>query len=160
MRRLLILTTLLLAALTDLSAASRPIAAFKPMCDSLTSYLRQDAYINTKLYVSGASVSGGKLNLIFNSRSDREYRILLIGKVLENCSERLENVYCVGSYPAKVKRYLSRRSKCPVFAVADEKMSEIMINAEENEMFLGIGNIKGSGEALIERLSQGGGCNA
>lgn len=67
MRRLLILTTLLLAALTDLSAASRPIAAFKPMCDSLTSYLRQDAYINTKLYVSGASVSGGKLNLIFNN---------------------------------------------------------------------------------------------
>ena len=103
---------------------------------------------------------GRKLNLIFNSRADREYRILLIGKVLENCSERLENVYCVGSYPAKVKRYLSRRSKCPVFAVSDEKMSEIMINAEENEMFLGIGNIKGSGEALIERLSQGGECNA
>ena len=103
---------------------------------------------------------GRKLNLVFNSRADREYRILLIGKVLENRSDRMENVYCVGSYPLKVKRYLSRRSRCPVLALSDEKMSEIMINAGENEMFLGIGNIKGSGEALIERLSQGGGCNA
>ena len=103
---------------------------------------------------------GRKLNLIFNSRADREYRILLTGKVLENCSERMENVYCVGSYPAKVRRYLSRRSRCHVYAVSDEMMSEIMMNAGENEMFLGIGNIKGSGEVLIERLSQGGGCNA
>ena len=41
MRRLLTLMTFLAAAFLHLSAAPRPIPAFQPMCDSLTSYLSQ-----------------------------------------------------------------------------------------------------------------------
>ena len=48
-------------------AASKPIPAFQPMCDSLKAFLSRDAYIEGKVYVSGASVSDGKLNLIFNT---------------------------------------------------------------------------------------------
>ncbi|MBR6270100.1 MAG: xanthan lyase [Bacteroidales bacterium] len=67
MRRALTLIVFLAAACIQLAAAPRPIPAFKPMCDSLTSYLSQEAFVNTRLYVSGASVSGGKLNLVFSN---------------------------------------------------------------------------------------------
>ncbi|MBR5055718.1 MAG: hypothetical protein IKX03_00825, partial [Bacteroidales bacterium] len=67
MKRTLALIALILLSFSGMKAARRPIPAFQPMCDSLTSYLSKEAYVNTKLYVSGASVAGGNLNLIFSN---------------------------------------------------------------------------------------------
>lgn len=67
MKRTLALVALILLPLFGMKAARRPLPAFQPMCDSLKSYLSKSAFVETRLHVNGASVAGGRLNLIFSS---------------------------------------------------------------------------------------------
>lgn len=98
---------------------------------------------------------GRSLVLVFNNRSDREYRIALAARVVGNCSGLISEVCCIGDYPGKVRRYFSRRCSCPVrFAGVDELALEIK-QAGPESVYVGIGNIKGGGERLLECLEEG-----
>ena len=135
MRRTLTLITIIAAACIQLAAAPRPIPAFQPMCDSLTSYLSADAYVVTKIHVSGASVSEGKLNLIFNNalseyplRQGHLKKIYSIvdatlpekyldykGKVTirtdgKTIEELVSNIYGSNAYNSYVKDYIRKTS--------------------------------------------------
>lgn len=101
---------------------------------------------------------GKKLCVIYNNRSDREYRIPLIAQVLSETQSMIDEVFCIGEYPGKVKRYLERKTQCKARATDIDTMFEIINESDENVVFLGLGNIKGAGEALIYRFTQGGEC--
>lgn len=67
MKRLLTSLACIVAAGLTASAASKPITAFKPVCDSIKSYFAGRATPDRALNVSGASVANHKLNIIFSS---------------------------------------------------------------------------------------------
>lgn len=97
MKRLFTLAAALLLYCTISLAAEKPIPAFAPMCDSLTAYLRHTANLEKKLYVCGASVSGGKLNLIFSfALSEYPLRDSTVARIYDIVDDNL---------PAKYKEY-------------------------------------------------------
>ncbi len=89
-----------------------------------------------------------KLEIIFNNRGDREYRILYIADVLVRQTDKIDKVYIIGEYRGKVARYLRRKCTLPV-VVADPEEIRKEMNTSDN-IFLGLGNIKGAGEHLIK----------
>ena len=95
----------------------------------------------------------GKVSLIFNNRADREYRIKTFEKALYENIEYVEKLYIIGDYPQKVKRYLSHWCRAEIIiSNANEIISEI--NNSANAIFLGLGNIKGPGEAIVRYYTE------
>ena len=89
----------------------------------------------------------GKLSLIFNNRKDREFRIYYMRNLISRNMDKIEKVYVIGDYRRKVARYLSR--KCSVSTIVSDPETlkdEIM---HKSDVFVGLGNIKGAGERLI-----------
>lgn len=93
-----------------------------------------------------------KISIIFNSRSDREYRIKTFEKALYNNVERVEKVYIVGDYPKKVQRYLNHWCKVETSVISCDSLIEYIKNNKSKEVFLGLGNIKGPGEAIVREM--------
>ena len=84
--------------------------------------------------------------IVFNNRKDREHRIILLKEVLESLDFSLK-VYIIGDYPNKVSKYL-RRHKIEAYPSSPEEIGKEIKN-NKNELYIGIGNIKGDGERLI-----------
>ena len=89
--------------------------------------------------------------VIFNNRKDREHRIILLKEVLESLDFSLK-VYIIGDYPNKVSKYL-RRHKIEAYPSSPEEIGEEIKNNIDN-LYIGIGNIKGDGEKLISILRE------
>ncbi|MCQ2411980.1 MAG: poly-gamma-glutamate synthase PgsB [Sphaerochaetaceae bacterium] len=98
-----------------------------------------------------AENEGKRIWLIFNNRSDREYRILLMDRVIRCYKEKLAGVYCIGEYTWKVSRHFARTG-VPVLRSSAKELFEILTKATEQDMFIGLGNIKGEGESLVDRF--------
>lgn len=101
------------------------------------------------------SNTGKAIWLVFNNRADREYRILLMDQVLERNRDSICGIYCIGDYPWKVSRHFSRRGfdsrPIDVNGLADE-----MNRSDPDCVFVGLGNIKGCGEMLLNRILEEG----
>lgn len=93
----------------------------------------------------------GKINLIFNNRKDREYRILQFEKALYENIEKINKVYVIGDYPKKVIRYCQRYCKVEYIALDVDELKRI-IREDNDAIYLGLGNIKGPGEALVREF--------
>lgn len=104
--------------------------------------------------VRSAASSGRRVNVIFSNREDREYRILLLASILSSASDDVGKVFCIGDYKKKCASYFRRHSKADAEAVDMDKLVEIMNKAGNEEVFLGLGNIKGDGEKLISFFSK------
>ena len=89
--------------------------------------------------------------VIFNNRKDREHRIILLKEVLESLDFSLK-VFIIGDYPNKVSKYL-RRHKIEAYPSSPEEIGEEIKNNIDN-LYIGIGNIKGDGEKLISILRE------
>lgn len=61
-------------------------------------------------------------------------------------------VYIIGDYPNKVSKYL-RRHKIEAYPSSPEEIGEEIKNNIDN-LYIGIGNIKGDGEKLISILRE------
>ena len=101
----------------------------------------------------------GKVNVVFNSRKDREHRIMLFRNVLSHVGDLVNDVLIIGDYPKKVAFYIGHGAvSCSVEEVFGK------VSSSSGAVFVGLGNIKGAGEELIGMLqildSDCGGCNA
>ncbi len=96
-----------------------------------------------------------KLNLIFNSRMDREYRILSFEEALRGV-EGINRVYIIGNYKKKVAFHVRRKTKATLETIKPEALFDL-IKKSRDEIFLGLGNIKGDGEKLVEKIIPKGG---
>ena len=89
---------------------------------------------------------GRGLSLIYNNRKDREYRIGLFEKVLEDNKDSISDVYVIGDYSRKVAFHFNKHVHsypCDVNELKD------IIKNSKDALFIGLGNIKGKGEELI-----------
>ncbi len=102
-----------------------------------------------------SSSCGGKVNVVFNSRKDREQRILLFKNVMSRVCDLVDDVLVIGDYPKKVAFYIGYGAvSCSVEEVFDK------VSSSSGAVFVGLGNIKGAGEELIGKLqSCDGGCD-
>lgn len=102
-----------------------------------------------------SSSCGGKVNVVFNSRKDREQRILLFKNVMSRVCDLVDDVLVIGDYPKKVAFYIGYGAvSCFVEEVFDK------VSSSSGAVFVGLGNIKGAGEELIGKLqSCDGGCD-
>ena len=60
-----------------------------------------------------------KLNLIFNSRMDREYRILSFEEALRGV-EGINRVYIIGNYKKKVAFHVRRKTKATLETIKEK----------------------------------------
>lgn len=97
----------------------------------------------------------GKVNVVFNSRKDREQRILLFKNVMSRVCDLVDDVLVIGDHPKKVAFYIGYGAvSCSVEEVFDR------VSSSSGAVFVGLGNIKGAGEELIGKLqSCDGGCD-
>lgn len=102
-----------------------------------------------------SSSCGGKVNVVFNNRKDREQRILLFKNVLSRVCDLVDDVLVIGDYPKKVAFYIGYGAvPCSVEEVFDK------VSSSSGAVFVGLGNIKGAGEELIGKFqSCDGGCD-
>ncbi len=97
-----------------------------------------------------ASASGTKrLALVYNNRADREYRLPLMLQVLKRHGGLVSCVYCIGDYPRKVASYFAKKSGVETIVCSIAELYESINRLDENNVFLGLGNIKGAGECLV-----------
>lgn len=87
-----------------------------------------------------------KINLIYNNRKDREFRIELFDEVLKANKDKIDRVYVIGDYKKKVARHYSKLIQSE--AIDIETLKGIMEKSHDN-IYLALGNIKGEGEELI-----------
>ena len=96
---------------------------------------------------------------MFNSRKDREHRIVLFRNVLSHVGDLVNDVLIIGDYPKKVAFYVGHGA---VPCSAKEVFGKV--SSSSGAVFVGLGNIKGAGEELIGMLqsldSDCGGRNA
>ena len=93
--------------------------------------------------------SDRKINLIFNNRADREYRICQFEKALYENIDRIDKVYLIGDFPKKVARYCNHYCKANYVCVSTSEMISLIENDCSNSIYLGLGNIKGPGEEIV-----------
>ena len=87
-----------------------------------------------------------RIAIIFNNREDREYRIELMRDILKKDNTIADCIYVIGDYPRIVVRAL--RKYISIKAIDINAMYK-KIEEEKDIVFVGLGNIKGSGEELI-----------
>ena len=87
-----------------------------------------------------------KVNLIYNNRKDREYRISLFDDVLKTNKDIIDKVYVIGDYKNKVMRHFGKLAAAHAISIDDLKG---VIDSSTDQVFIGLGNIKGEGEELI-----------
>ncbi|MDY4889675.1 MAG: poly-gamma-glutamate synthase PgsB [Sphaerochaetaceae bacterium] len=92
---------------------------------------------------------GKNLCVIFNNRSDREYRIILMKKILKAKGHLITCVYCIGDYPDKVMRFF-KSSGVNAMSISVSDLYQKFNSDSDETVFLGLGNIKGGGNALLE----------
>ncbi len=97
-----------------------------------------------------------RLCILFNNRKDREYRLLHMETILKKHAHLIAHVYCIGDYPVKVSRFFAKRCAIPASPMSDQAMYETICAAGGDTVFLGLGNIKGSGEWLVRRCLEKG----
>lgn len=89
------------------------------------------------------------LALVYNNRADREYRLPLMLQVLKRHGGLVSRVYCIGDYPRKVASYFAKKSGVETAVCSIAELYESINELDENNVFLGLGNIKGAGECLV-----------
>ncbi|MDD4012073.1 MAG: Mur ligase family protein [Sphaerochaetaceae bacterium] len=92
-----------------------------------------------------------KLCVIYNNRSDREFRLLLARRIFLELGNGIDCVYAIGDYPEKCARYF-RHSNVKSSAISVQDLASLIESAGEDYVFLAIGNIKGSGQLLLQSL--------
>lgn len=102
-----------------------------------------------KREVARALEESSHVTVVFNNRSDREYRLPVLKKILGEYRNAIEKVFVLGDYGIKCERYLSMGGKvnCKRISIGDLKSA--MEVSEEGNLYLALGNIKGDGEILI-----------
>ena len=89
----------------------------------------------------------GKVSIVFNSRRDREHRIMLFRNVLSRVGDLVNDVLIIGDYPKKVAFYVGYGAvPCSAKEVFEK------VSSSSGAVFVGLGNIKGAGEELIGML--------
>lgn len=101
---------------------------------------------------------GKKVNLIFNSRFDREYRVLSFEEALKDI-DFVERVYVIGDYKSKVMRHIKHKAKIDAEKISPDDLLELIYKSDDM-VYLGLGNIKGDGEVLVKKVMDKGGINA
>ena len=107
---------------------------------------------NMKKAVVDTSMKYGpnrKLCIIYNNRSDREYRLLHMRSIFAEHANLISHVYCIGDYREKISRFFMKRCGVKASAENDKTMYDIIQTAKEDTVFLGLGNIKGSAESIV-----------
>lgn len=95
-----------------------------------------------------------KLFLIYNNRADREYRLQLMVQILKKHGNRVAGIFCIGDYPKKVASYFSRKCGASTIVSSEQNLFARINEMDGSNVFLGIGNIKGAGECLINLFLQ------
>ena len=90
-----------------------------------------------------------KLSLVYNNRADREYRLPLMLQILKRYGGLVSCVYCIGDYPKKVASYFSKRGGVAAAVSSEKELYESINQVDGDNVFLGLGNIKGAGERLV-----------
>lgn len=88
-----------------------------------------------------------KISLIFNNRKDREFRIYYLRNLITRNRDKISRVYIIGDYRNKVARYIGRKCSIETLVTSPEQLKDMM--TDKAEVFIGLGNIKGAGERLI-----------
>ena len=88
-----------------------------------------------------------KLSLIFNNRKDREFRIYYLRNLITKNRDNIGRVYIIGDYRSKVARYIGKKCSIETLVSDPEELKDKM--TDNAGVFVGLGNIKGAGERLI-----------
>lgn len=113
---------------------------------------RPDFSINDPTCMKEAIARYDKVTVLFNNRRDREYRLLHMAEALDACKDNVASVYCFGDYPGKCARYLSRESGVRAIPSSTSGIKALIDSSPRGTVFLGLGNIKGSGEELLKEF--------
>lgn len=109
---------------------------------------------------------GRNLYLVFNNRRDREYRILLFAQAVSeylsesntNCKGDsgvgIKGIFCIGDYPKKVASYIQRKTGVNSKSASVSEVFDFFCSADAPLTMLALGNIKGDGERLLDKLSE------
>lgn len=95
---------------------------------------------------------GSDIYVIFNNRDDREYRILLFDDVIDELGDDISSLYVIGDFKNKVAAHFSKKKKA--VAISPKELYEKIINSKDS-IYIGLGNIRGDGEKVIELIAQG-----
>ena len=88
-----------------------------------------------------------KLSLIFNNRKDREFRIYYLRNLITKNRDKIGRVYIIGDYRSKAARYIGKKCSIETLVSDPEELKDKM--TDNAGVFVGLGNIKGAGERLI-----------
>lgn len=99
--------------------------------------------------------AGRDLYIVFNNRKDREYRILLLVKAMAAYKSGIKGVYCIGDFPKKVAGYINSKTGIKSGASSVEEVYKLFSTGSDGLTLLALGNIKGDGENLLEKLKEG-----
>lgn len=118
-----------------------------------------DLYCMNKAVLDASKNAGPdkKLCIIYNNRADREYRLLHMKKILSAQGKLVSHIYCIGNFGPKVSRFFARKCSVSASAETEASMYAIMQKADKDIVFLGLGNIHGSGENLVSLCLEVGG---
>lgn len=94
--------------------------------------------------------TGKRLHIIFSNRADREYRVKYLVEIL--LRNQVECVHVMGDYKRKIASYIKRKTGLKIEKCTVESMADLINSSGEAVTFLGLGNIKGDGEALVARF--------
>lgn len=89
--------------------------------------------------------------VVYNNRNDRKYRMRTFLPVIRGLGERLEAVHVIGETPRDICRYLRRAGINAQPSKLDDAFYSLI--GEKKRIVLCLGNIKGAGLDMIERLN-------
>ena len=112
--------------------------------DSTRALLRQS--------IEGLSLDGQPLWVLFNNRSDREFRLLEFAPLVRELAAAGAEVRTIGENTAKSARVLARKTGAKAEALDRPPEAWLEALGEEPCAVLCVGNIKGAGRALIDAL--------
>lgn len=100
-----------------------------------------------------------KMSVVFNTRSDRPLRTDLFIEWIKSNQENIETVFLAGDHTMRANRLLSRSDKRikikKIHSSSNIRIKdEILENAANSSLIVGIGNIKGLGYRIINEFSE------
>lgn len=127
-------------------------------CTVVNAFAANDCRSTRQLFEQSASeldLHKLPVQLIYNNRSDREYRLSEFVPFLKDMKGKCGRLYVIGENAAKVQRFFARRTGLDC-AAAPGGVDELKPLFEERQALFCFGNTKGAGKEFLEYCKEHG----
>lgn len=102
--------------------------------------------------VAQRRLEGQPIWVLFNNRSDREFRLAEFVPLMRELAGRGAQLRVIGENTAKAARFFARKASIPAQPLVGDALAWLESLGDEKCVALCIGNIRGAGRALIDAL--------